>query len=35
MGECKDLSQGQSVENVGLDLRTSIFSHGQFYVAHS
>jgi hypothetical protein len=28
-------SQGQSVENVGLDLRTSLFSHGQLYVALS
>ena len=26
-------SQGQSVANVGLDLRTSVFSHGQLYVA--
>ena len=28
-------SQGQSVKNVGLDLRTSVFSHGQLYVALS
>ena len=28
-------SQGQSVQNVGLDPRTSVFSHGQFYVALS
>ena len=28
-------SQGQSVRNVGLDLRTSVFSHGQLYVALS
>jgi ATP-dependent exoDNAse (exonuclease V) alpha subunit len=28
-------SQGQSVENVGLDLRTAVFSHGQLYVALS
>jgi ATP-dependent DNA helicase PIF1 len=28
-------SQGQSVENVGLDLRSSVFGHGQFYVAIS
>ena len=28
-------SQGQSVQNVGLDLRTSVFSHGQLYVALS
>ena len=27
--------QGQSVKNVGLDLRTSVFSHGQLYVALS
>ncbi len=27
--------QGQSVEHVGLDLRTPIFSHGQLYVALS
>jgi ATP-dependent exoDNAse (exonuclease V) alpha subunit len=28
-------SQGQSVAHVGLDLRNSIFTHGQFYVAIS
>ena len=28
-------SQGQSVLHVGLDLRTSAFAHGQFYVAIS
>jgi ATP-dependent exoDNAse (exonuclease V) alpha subunit len=28
-------SQGQSVEHVGLDLRTPVFSHGQLYVALS
>ena len=28
-------SQGQSVKNVGLDLRTPAFSHGQLYVALS
>jgi len=28
-------SQEQSVEHVGLDLRTSVFSHGQLYVALS
>jgi hypothetical protein len=28
-------SQGQSVKNVGLDLRTPVFSHGQLYVALS
>jgi ATP-dependent exoDNAse (exonuclease V) alpha subunit len=28
-------SQGQSVRNVGIDLRTSVFSHGQLYVALS
>ena len=28
-------SQGQSVKNVGLDLRSSVFSHGQLYVALS
>ncbi|CAG8824536.1 25385_t:CDS:1, partial [Gigaspora margarita] len=28
-------SQGQSLKHVGLDLRTSIFSHGQLYVALS
>lgn len=28
-------SQGQSVKYVGLDLRTSVFTHGQFYVAIS
>ena len=30
-----DKSQGQSVQNVGLDFRTSVFSHGQLYVALS
>ncbi|KIO02221.1 hypothetical protein M404DRAFT_148326 [Pisolithus tinctorius Marx 270] len=28
-------SQGQTVQHVGLDLRTSVFSHGQLYVALS
>ncbi|KIK19419.1 hypothetical protein PISMIDRAFT_63125, partial [Pisolithus microcarpus 441] len=28
-------SQGQSVQHVGLDLHTPIFSHGQLYVALS
>jgi hypothetical protein len=28
-------SQGQSVRHVGLDLRTPVFTHGQFYVAIS
>lgn len=28
-------SQGQSVKYVGLDLRSPVFSHGQFYVAIS
>jgi hypothetical protein len=28
-------SQGQSVKNVGLDLRSSVFTYGQFYVAVS
>lgn len=28
-------SQGQSVTHVGLDLRTPVFTHGQFYVAVS
>ena len=28
-------SQGQSVKHVGLDLRTPVFTHGQFYVAIS
>jgi len=28
-------SQGQSVEHVGLDLRSSVFTHGQFYVGVS
>ena len=28
-------SQGQSLQNVGLDLRTSVFSHGQLYVVLS
>ena len=28
-----DKSQGQSVKNVGLDLRIPVFSHGQLYVA--
>ena len=26
-------AQGQSAKVVGLDLRTPVFSHGQFYVA--
>ena len=28
-------SQGQSVKNVGLDLRHPVFTHGQFYVVAS
>ena len=28
-------SQGQGVKNIGLDLRTPVFSHGQLYVALS
>jgi ATP-dependent exoDNAse (exonuclease V) alpha subunit len=28
-------SQGQSLQRVGLDFRTSVFTHGQFYVAVS
>ena len=28
-------SQGQSVKHVGLDFRTPVFTHGQFYVAMS
>ena len=28
-------SQGQSVQNVGLDLRSPVFTHGQFYVGVS
>ena len=28
-------SQGQSLAHVGLDLRTSVFSHGQLYVGLS
>jgi ATP-dependent exoDNAse (exonuclease V) alpha subunit len=28
-------SQGQTLEKVGLDLRTQVFSHGQLYVAFS
>jgi len=28
-------SQGQSVTNVGLDMKSSVFTHGQFYVAIS
>ncbi|KAF9045955.1 hypothetical protein BDZ89DRAFT_942473 [Hymenopellis radicata] len=28
-------SQGQSVQHIGLDLRTPVFSHGQLYVALS
>ncbi|KAI0056659.1 hypothetical protein BV25DRAFT_1893721 [Artomyces pyxidatus] len=28
-------SQGQSVKFVGLDLRSSVFTHGQLYVALS
>jgi ATP-dependent exoDNAse (exonuclease V) alpha subunit len=28
-------SQGQSVKHVGLDLRTPVFTHGQFYVGVS
>ena len=28
-------AQGQSVEHVGLDLRTPVFTHGQLYVAVS
>ena len=28
-------AQGQSVKYIGLDLRTPVFTHGQFYVAMS
>ena len=28
-------SQGQSVQNVGLDVRSPVFTHGQFYVGIS
>jgi ATP-dependent exoDNAse (exonuclease V) alpha subunit len=28
-------AQGQSVNTVGLDLRSGVFTHGQFYVAIS
>jgi ATP-dependent DNA helicase PIF1 len=28
-------SQGQSLAHIGLDLRNSVFTHGQFYVAVS
>jgi ATP-dependent exoDNAse (exonuclease V) alpha subunit len=28
-------SQGQSVKHVGLDLRSPVFTHGQFYVGVS
>jgi len=28
-------SQGQSVEHVGINLQTSVFSHGQLYVSFS
>ena len=28
-------AQGQSVKYVGLDFRTEVFTHGQFYVAVS
>ena len=28
-------SQGQTLGHVGLDLRTPVFTHGQFYVAVS
>ena len=28
-------AQGQSVKHVGLDFRSSVFTHGQFYVAVS
>ena len=28
-------AQGQSLKHVGLDLRTPVFTHGQFYVAVS
>jgi len=28
-------SQGQSVNHIGLDLRTNVFAHGQLYVALS
>ncbi|KIN97682.1 hypothetical protein M404DRAFT_159715 [Pisolithus tinctorius Marx 270] len=30
-----NISQGQTVQHVGLDLRTPVFSHGQLYVALS
>ena len=28
-------SQGQTVKHVGLDLRSAVFTHGQFYVGVS
>jgi ATP-dependent exoDNAse (exonuclease V) alpha subunit len=28
-------AQGQSLQKVGIDLRQSVFTHGQFYVAFS
>ena len=28
-------AQGQSIANVGIDLRTPVFAHGQLYVALS
>jgi Helicase len=28
-------AQGQSVQHVGLDFRSPVFTHGQFYVAIS
>ena len=28
-------AQGQSLQHVGLDLQTPVFTHGQFYVAVS
>jgi hypothetical protein len=28
-------AQGQSLQNVGLDFRSAVFTHGQFYVAVS
>ena len=31
----KNKSQGQTLQRVGVDLSTPVFSHGQFYVALS
>ena len=37
LGFCMSINkaQGQSVDTVGLDLRSGVFTHGQFYVAMS